>query len=321
MKIIVNIIAQNSEPELPALLASLKDRVDGVVAVDGGSQDKTVEIFEAWGQETGIPVLCKTSPWPDDFAKQRNLCLDITRATHGLGGEDVAVLMIDTDDVLAEFDRVFVEESFVKAGVSGLMCRMDNGNGFFHCLQFFKLNRDAMWKNPIHEYIAIDGPKGLPPVGKLTIKRGRSASHDGDPLRNVRIGRKFVENEPEDSRGRFYLARDIIECGVIPEQARRAEAEGHLRAYLSMTTNFVEQDRYARLMLVGLLCDGGRYGEAREILLKSIEKDPNNRSAYEAMSRLSDEKEAGVWMRLAAAAEGACILPYGSRLPKKIVLS
>lgn len=317
MKIVVNLICLDSEPELPNLLASLKGNVDAVVAIDGGSSDKTVDILETWGRENEVPVTCRVNPWPDDFSAQRNLCLDVTRVTHGIGCDDVWVLMIDSDDTLVEFDRIFVEEAASKAGVSGLMCKMDNGNGFFHVQQMFKLTRDAMWQNPIHEYILNAGPKGLPPAGKLTIKRGRSARHDRDPERNIRIGRRFVENAPDNSRARFYLARDLLECEAVPTQLRCAEAEGHLRVYLSMTTNFVEQDRYALLLLARLLSDGGRGAEARELLLRSIEKDPNNRSCYEALSRLSTDPESGIWQRLAAAAEGSCVLPYGSRLPQK----
>lgn len=319
MKIIVNLICQDSAPELPALLESLKGRIDAVVAIDGGSVDNTVEILDSWGRDNAVPVTCRTNPWPDDFSVQRNLCLDVTRVMYGIGCDDIWVLMIDSDDVLAEFDRVFVEEAASKAGVCGLMCRMDNGNGFFHVLQFFKLTRDAVWQNPIHEYVLSSGPKGLPPAGKLTIKRGRSARHDKDPDRNVRIGRRFVEAEPDNSRARFYLGRDILECEALPLHCRRAEAEGHLRAYLAMTTKFIEQDRYALLLLVRLLCDTGRGAEAKQMLIKWIEKDPNNRSCYEALARLSTEPESGIWQRLAASAEGSCVLPYGSRLPQKKV--
>lgn len=96
-----------------------------------------------------------------------------------------------------------------------------------------------------------------------------------------------------------------------------AEAEGHLGAYLDMDTGFPAQDRYARLLLVRLLCDTGCVAEARRLLLDALENDPDNKSAYEALSRISEGRDAGVWFRLSAAAEGACILPYGSRLPVK----
>lgn len=319
MKLIVNLICQDSEPELPALLESLKGRVDGLVAVDGGSTDRTVEILTNWGAENTVPVHVKRNAWPDDFALQRNLCLNVTRAEYGIAtpADDIWVLMIDSDDQLTAFDRTYIDNATTKAGVVGLLCHMDNGNGFFNVLQLFRLTSDAVWENPIHEYVQMKGPKGLPPADMLTIKRGRSAKHNTDPARNVRIGRQFVESSPDNSRGRFYLARDLIECHALPAQQRLAEAEGHLRAYLAMGTGFPAQDRYARLLLTRLMCDCGRVGEARRFLLDSIEKDPDNKSAYEALSRISEGRDAGVWFRLSAAAEGNCVLPYGSKLPVK----
>lgn len=317
MKLIVNLICQDSEPELPALLESLKGRVDGLVAVDGGSTDRTVEILTNWGAENAVAVTVKRNVWPDDFALQRNLCLNVTRAEYGIATatEDIWVLMIDSDDQLTAFDRSYIDKATTGCGVVGLLCHMDNGNGFFSVLQLFRLTSDAVWMNPIHEFVQMKGPKGLPPADMLTIKRGRSARHNADPDRNVRIGRKFVEASPTDSRGRFYLARDLMECHALPAQQRLAEAEGHLRAYLAMDTGFPAQDRYARLLLTRLMCDCGRVGEARRFLLDSIGKDPDNKSAYEALSRISDGRDAGVWFRLSAAAEGNCVLPYGSKLP------
>ena len=318
MKLIVNLICQNSEPELPALLKSLEGRVDGLVAIDGGSTDRTVEMLNAWGQTASIPVVCKKNAWQDDFGAQRNLCLNVTRAEYGIASpeNDIWVLMIDADDTITEFDRAYLDKA-TASGIIGLKCKMDNGNGFFFVTQLFRLTSDATWANPIHEFIVARGTHGLPVAGTLTIKRGRSALHDRDPERNVRIGRRFVQACPQDSRARFYLARDLFECAALPVHLRYAEAEGHLRAYLALPQTFQTQDRYARLLLVRILCDGGRQTEARRLLLDSLASDPDNRSAYEALARLGDEKENAVWNRLAASAEGGCVLPYASKLPNK----
>ena len=320
MKILINLICQNSAPELLALLETIKGRTDGLVAVDGGSHDDTVAILKKWGEETGIPVHVKTNPWPDDFAVQRNMCLNVTRAEYGIASptDDIWVLMIDDDDTLVEFDRDQIEKLIAaNTGICGLMTHMDNENGFFDVLQFFRLTADVSWRNPIHEFVKTEGPKGLPPTGTLTTKRGRSAKHEADPERNIRIGRRFVESSPLDPRGRFYLSRDLLECPAIPIVQRYAEAEGHLRFYLALNTGFPAQDRYARLLLAKLLCDSGRAAEARKMMIESLERDPDNRSAYEAIGRMTEGKLAGVWQRLAAAAEGSCILPYGSKLPEK----
>ena len=136
MKIIVNLICQNSEPQLPAYLESLKGRIDGIVAVDGGSTDHTVEVLETWGRENNVSVRVKSSPWPDDFARQRNVALNVTRVEYGAASpeNDIWILVIDDDDTLSEFDRPTLEEMLAKnPEVCGLLCRMDNGNGFFNC--------------------------------------------------------------------------------------------------------------------------------------------------------------------------------------------
>ena len=311
MKIIANLICLNSAPELPELLESLKGRVDGLVAVDGGSTDDTVGILNAWAADAGIPVTVKSNRWPDDFGLQRNLCLNVTRVEYGMATEeeDIWVLMIDSDDTLAEFDRAYLEKATQQCGIAALLVRMDNSNGFFNVVQFFRLTPNVLWQNPIHEFVIVGGPKGLPPVGTLTIKRGRSNQHDNDPERNIRIGRRFVEACPKDTRARFYMARDLLECEPVPTEQRRAESEGHLRAYLALGGEFLTQDRYARLLLVRLLCDSGRHAEARSIILESLATDPDNKSAYEALACISEEKESGVWHRLAASAEGASSAP------------
>lgn len=320
MKIVANVICLNSEPELPAMLESLKGRVDGVVAVDGGSSDASIGVIVDWGRSTGTPVTIKENRWPDDFSLQRNLCLNLTRAEYGIStpGAEVWVLAIDTDDTLVEFDRTFIEASVSTGEVAGLLCRMDNGNGFFNVCQFFRLTAEAVWENPVHEYIRLkDKRRGQPPTGMLTIKRGRSEQHDRDPGRNVRIGRRFVEENPGDERARFYLGRDICECADMPPCQRWAEGEGHLRTYLAMRCGYVAQNRYARLLLAKLLHDTGRAQEARRMMLDSLAEDPDNKSAYDALSRLSaDKAESEVWRRLAAGAAGGCVLPYAAKLPK-----
>ena len=316
MKIIANLICLNSAPELPTLLETLVGRIDGVVAIDGGSTDDTVEILSAWGVQNDVPVKTHVCLWPDDFAEQRNRCLNLTRVVYS--DEDVWVLMIDTDDRLTAFDRAFLEKACENPELHGVICTMDNGNGLFRACQFFRLTTSVQWRGAVHEHISFQGHRGLPPDGTLTITRGYSAQHERDVDRNVRIGRRTVEKLPTDSRARFYLARDLLEGAVPVDQQRRAEAEGHLRLYRAMNVQFPEQNRYALLLLVRILCDTGRRDEAILLLNESIANDRDNRSAYEALAALLPSIHSDALLRLASAAKGDCILPYQSLLPKTV---
>lgn len=331
IRIVANIICLDSEPELPATLDSLtpatvdcpesgrhvRHGVDGVVMVDGGSSDKTVDIARGWSR-SGLPVDVSVHGWEDDFAKQRNICLEETRKRYGCTteGEEVWVLMIDSDDTLSVFDRPYVEKIIRECGVDAISVRMDNGGSHYEAVQLFRLKADTEWRNPIHEYVHFGGAKAILPNGCLTITRGRAKRHDADPLRNVRIGRRFVEKSPCDKRGRFYLARDTMECAALGFMDRMAAAEGHLRTYLSLPGGFPEQDRHARLLLCHILWVTGRSDEARRLMLDSLMYDPNNKSAYLALAGMTDPDCGAVWRKLSDSVDGDCVLPYTAKLPQ-----
>lgn len=82
-KISVLLIAQNSEKQIKRCLDSLV-RFDEVVFVDGGSEDKTIEIAKSYSN-----VVVFENPWPG-FIEQRNFSL--TKATHDW------CFMIDADE-------------------------------------------------------------------------------------------------------------------------------------------------------------------------------------------------------------------------------
>ena len=95
MKISAVIIAKNEESTLPKLLESLYCRVDEIVIVDTGSQDKTKEIAKAAADAYG------EYEWNDDFSAARNYAKSL--ATNEW------ILSIDCDEVLS--GSVFLDES------------------------------------------------------------------------------------------------------------------------------------------------------------------------------------------------------------------
>lgn len=348
MKIVVNIIMQNNEKEIQTLLNSLKPfDFDGVVAVDGGSKDKTKEIVRHWGEENKVRTIVADSPWCDDFGAQRNICLNHTRVNFGVAHPcyahssfvadgsvhqyvpiskddgDIWVLMIDTDDTLVAFDRKKIEELIAKHNsFDGIMCEMDNGNGIFRCTQFFRLRDNTYWKDPIHEYVMRPLPDVLRSVqiadNSIRIKRGISANHITDPYRNIRIERRFVEREPNNSRALFYLSRDLVNSASLPDEegifhTRQflAESEGHLRHYMALPDKFTEQDRYALLILVKLLEIRGQAEEAKQLLQRAVVNDPMNKSAFYALAHFysaKSEERTGL-LKLSSVCTGLAITP------------
>ncbi len=90
-------IVKNEEFFLPQCLESVKGIVDDMVIVDTGSTDRTVEIAESFGARV-IQI-----PWPNDFAKARNVGLDAVKTPW--------VLIMDADEELVKEDLAILEKA------------------------------------------------------------------------------------------------------------------------------------------------------------------------------------------------------------------
>lgn len=81
------LITQNQERLLPVALESVRDWVDEIVVVDGGSTDRSVEVCRSYGARV------IHNPWPGSFAVQRNVYLREARGDW--------IVMLDSDECFA----------------------------------------------------------------------------------------------------------------------------------------------------------------------------------------------------------------------------
>ena len=84
------LIVQNEEKHIGRLLESLVGLADQVVAIDGGSTDRTVEILLSYGVKV-IHI-----PFSGNFADMRNQAIDACSGDF--------VLMVDGDDEIVDTD-------------------------------------------------------------------------------------------------------------------------------------------------------------------------------------------------------------------------
>ena len=297
MEVVVNCICYNNEYEIWNMLRSIERHVSqnilGVVIVDGCSTDKTVNLLESWKDrydlgETGLRLNYKISEWKDDFAQQRNLCLDYTRELYGKEYKNIWVLSIDSDDTLSGFN-VNALSNTVNSGNHNLIEAklMWSNDRYFYGTRMFKLMKNTAWKNRVHEYITHNAQESLlrAPQGTLTQKLGCGIQHSRDELRNVRIGKKLIVDEPDNNRAIFYYARDLIECTKLPVEKRMKEAVILIERYFRQGGGGIKQDRYALIMFSKAAWCLGYKTDAKIALEKWVKQD-SSKPVYEVLSRM-----------------------------------
>ncbi len=256
MKLIAGMISYNNSHEIWHCLNSLK-QMDAIYIVDGGSSDNTVDLMRAWAKRNSYDNLYVTiCEWQDDFARQRNNCLNFIEQELRWSYDNTWVLSIDCDDVLCSFDRQGVAGA-IQPHHKRIAMNMQYSRGTLYAnpglanfdgIRMFRLSPYNTWMNAVHEYIDVDSSSHdgddrgdtnniltLPPqLGYQHV--GHATQHLSDPLRNIRIGYKLVAECPDNIRARYYLARDLIATSVMDEQDRYRQAVVQMRRYYELVT-------------------------------------------------------------------------------------
>lgn len=95
IRVVAACIFKNEAHNLPALFASAKGLIDAWVIVDTGSTDGTLDAALEQGRLHGVPVHTAVDLWDDDFARSRNVSLDLVDAACP---EAEWVMVLDGDD-------------------------------------------------------------------------------------------------------------------------------------------------------------------------------------------------------------------------------
>ncbi len=147
------VIVLNEERMLPGLLASLA-WVDEIVLVDGGSQDRTVELARAAG--------CRVVEHPfDNYAAQRNRALD--RAGHEWvlsidADERTTPAIVDEIRTTLAVSRCDAYRVPIRSRIFGRRMRF-SGTQDDRPLRLFR-RTGARWIGDVHEVLQVEGRIG-----------------------------------------------------------------------------------------------------------------------------------------------------------------
>jgi len=148
------VIVLNEEPHVGGLVDSLIDWVDEVVVIDGGSNDRTVEIARSRGAKVFVRPF-------DTFALQRNAAIDRCSGRW--------ILSIDADErptprLIEQISRTIIDDRFaalrvpIRSRIFGRPVRF-TGTQDDRPIRLFR--RDAAcWAGSVHEILEVRGRIG-----------------------------------------------------------------------------------------------------------------------------------------------------------------
>ena len=289
-------IVKNEERFLHECLASIAPHVDEICIFDTGSTDRTVEIA------TSFNATVKLGEWRNDFSWARNEAIGMATRRW--------IIMLDADEVLRPDSREPLRAlGTVPAHVTGVWLRCFSksddykGSGFMSnaIIRIFPNNPRIRFRNPIHEFVTIDGslsgldarlaPIAIDHYGYTTemIAARKKAE------RNLAIAKAATESHPEDAfnwsnYGLTAYINDDAETAIMALEKMRRMVGNEARGYIpnSLAT------------LADIYCERrADYETAAEIARDCIKRSPRFANAhfmlgkaYTRMQRWEDARQA-----------------------------
>jgi len=273
-RICAGLIAKNEERDLPKLLKSLEGVVDGIVLLDTGSTDNTLEIAREWAERQPAPDYMFVFPatiktyfdasekdengdwklW--NFGKARN---EYVRLIEQQGFD--YVLWMDADDILMtpEIKNLVFLEQPVMHGVT-----IESGGSAWTHHRLWKTKNGIKYHGWCHEYPGWSGMDMVHPELRVFHDAAPNTSETSN-ARNLRILKRQMEKEPT-ARTAFYLA-NTHKDGGRPEEA--------IPAYQKrMDFGYGYEDEYWFSVLYKARCERAtkKYEQAKATLLYAMTK-------------------------------------------------
>jgi tetratricopeptide (TPR) repeat protein len=270
LKIYVYAISKNEEQFADRFMDALTE-ADGVVVLDTGSTDGTVEKLRARGAAVYEEII---SPWRFDTARNRALAL--------LPEDTDVCVSVDLDEVFDPGWRAKLEEAWAADTTRALYTYIDRHNPDGSPALMFKrekihLRHGYRWVHPVHEVLEYEGDERDIFVPEIVLHHYPDANKSrGQYLELLALSAK--EN-PQDDRVAFWLGREYGFHG------QHDAAIVELRRHLTLPGAVWDAERSASMRLIawGYRAKGDA-AEARRWLLRAVAECPREREAYLALA-------------------------------------
>jgi len=290
MSLSVAMVVKNEERLIRRALRTVCE-ADEIVIVDTGSTDNTEKIVTTLGWPN-VRFIKGQYVWKDDFADARNFAMSL--CTHDW------VLFLDADDRMVE-DSIYEIKELIKgqpdANSFKVKVTYEKFAGHYFYPKILRKSSGIQFVGAAHEAPNLSGSDLF--AGEMIL--GRSENHDRDKERALRILYKMHQEDPEDARTLYYLAREFM----YHEDFEKSKVLFERCVELSQ---FRAERADACLYLARIYWQQSNGSEARYWCMNAITINANFREALCFMAELSFQNNARRWKEFAKLADNTDVL-------------
>lgn len=285
VKMILFQIIKQEEHIVDRWLSSVKDLADGIVVVDTGSTDGSVEAVRKWGKENNIETNVFEREF-DNFENSRNYSIEKAKEIYlnKNDGHTYYAFWLDADEVI-KLGPTFNKQKLNK---DLYMFNTHINSMKYTRNELFRLDKGFKFYGPVHEFIVPINPsekltsglcEGIDVI--VSMDGGSWKEETAKKYRNhATILENYIDNEDRDPRWIFYTAQSYHDSSCIvgnePEnQERLRRSMKYYKERIEHNSGYPEERFYAQFRIGTIMYRLQKpFAEVEEQLMQAYRIDP-----------------------------------------------
>lgn len=225
VKLILTQIMKNEAHVANRMLDSIKPIIDGIVVVDTGSTDDSINIVKKWGQDNGIETYVFERPF-DNFENSRNFSFEKAREMFlNRDNNTYYNFWLDFDEtleILPNFNKQKIDKDLY-------MFTTYINNMKYTRNEMCRLDKPFRFYGPVHEFIVTDDKSATSGLLEGVVVRVKmdGGSWKGDiPSKYLSHAHKleeYINKDRKDPRWIFYTAQSYHDSACVPNNREENE--------------------------------------------------------------------------------------------------